>query len=285
MSTWMILHSDDNVYLSTSSEANVITINGELRQFPTPITASQLLVKSSLSSSSFFICNSDSLYYDQNIPALNSTEELQSGQIYFILAKSKLNYPLSASHMAALAVKASTAISSMNNNKSSGGKSHHQISPPPLMTQGDMNTNTSRNINKSSGGGLGISRSGSMGKFVQRYSTRPPKLLPTRSFQRLTTIHEASHLQAYWLPLFYFKFSLLDSYSNAQIHAWIDMTCFVLISLFSPVRKTNTNIVTIIFYYLTNHNNIIITHSRYFWIFFSSNYKFLYFWFATTYDL
>lgn len=192
MSTWMILDSDHNVYLSTSSAANVITTDGELRQFPTPITVSQVLVQLQLSpsSSSFFICNSDSLYYDENIPALNSTEELQSGQIYFILAKSKLNYPLSASDMAALAVKASKAISSMNNDNKTNGKS--QISPLmasiQLATEGNTNINMSTNSRKSWGGGLGISRSGSLGK-LQRYSTR--------SFQRLTTIHEASDLQAY----------------------------------------------------------------------------------------
>lgn len=200
MSTWMILDSDHNVYLSTSSAANVITTDGELRQFPTPITVSQVLVQLQLSSSSssFFICNSDSLYYDENIPALNSTEELQSGQIYFILANSKLNYPLSASDMAALAVKASKAISSMNNDNKTNGKS--QISPLmasiQLATEGNTNINMSTNIRKSWGGGLEISRSGSLGK-LQRYSTRRPKLLPTRSFQRLTTIHEASDLQAY----------------------------------------------------------------------------------------
>lgn len=193
MSTWMILDSHDNVYLSTSAAANVITISGELRQFPTPITVSQLLLQlessSSSSSSSFFICNSDSLYYHENIPALNSTQQLQAGQIYFILANSKLNYPLSASDMAALAVKASTAISSMNNNNKSSGKS--QISP--LMASIQLATEGNTNIRKSSGGGLGIS--GSMLK-LQRYSARRPKLLPTRSFQRLTTIHEAD-LQAY----------------------------------------------------------------------------------------
>ncbi|KAK1388693.1 Poly polymerase [Heracleum sosnowskyi] len=202
MSTWMILDPDHVVYLPTPSAAHVITLNGELRQFPTPITVSQLLVQlesSSSSSSSFFLCNSDSLSYYENIPALNPTSELKSGQIYFVLPKSKLNYPLSTSDMAALAVKASTAISEYNK-KTSSGKS--QICPLmasiQLATEGDVNTNMnmSTKIKKSLGGGLRISRSGSMGN-LQRYSARRPKLLPTRSFQQLTTIHEASDLQAY----------------------------------------------------------------------------------------
>nr|GFB49671.1 hypothetical protein [Tanacetum cinerariifolium] len=57
-------------------------------------------------STSFFVCNSDNLSYDQHIRALDAQHELDAGQIYFVLPVSKLRDRLSASEMAALAVKA-----------------------------------------------------------------------------------------------------------------------------------------------------------------------------------
>ncbi|GKB65200.1 nucleotide-binding alpha-beta plait domain-containing protein, partial [Tanacetum coccineum] len=61
---------------------------------------------------SFFVCNSDNLYQDQDIPTLDSEDELDACQIYFILLKSMLALRLSASDMASLAVKASLALDS-----------------------------------------------------------------------------------------------------------------------------------------------------------------------------
>lgn len=201
ISTWMILDSDHNVYVSSSSAANVITVNGQLRQFQVPITASQLLVQlESQSPSSYVVCNSDSLYYDEHIPAMDSSHELQAGQIYFVLPNSKLKYPLSASDMAALAVKASAAISSINNDSkiSSTSQISPLVTPIESVSERDTTINTISNTNmntrhkRSPGGALGISRSGSMGK-LQRYSSRRVKLA-ARSFKRLTTIHEGFDL-------------------------------------------------------------------------------------------
>lgn len=201
-STWIIMDSNHHLNLSSTSSANLITLNGQLRQFPIPLTVSELFLQihsesESKSKSEYFICNSDGLYYDEHIQAMELTEELQSGQIYFILPNSKLHYPLSASDMAALAVKASAAISSINNSSHRSSKS--QITPIDLSIQSPAAANI-RKKNYSSekqaaGGGLGISRSGSMRK-IQRYSTKRAKLA-ARSFRRLTTIHEASDLQAY----------------------------------------------------------------------------------------
>ncbi|KAK1393442.1 Poly polymerase [Heracleum sosnowskyi] len=204
-STWIIVDSNHHLNLSSTSSANLITLNGQLRQFPIPLTVSQLLLQidsesesESKSKSEYFICNSDALYYDEHIQAMELTEELQSGQIYFTLPNSKLHYPLSASDMAALAVKASAAISSINSNRKS---SKSQITPIDLSIQSPISEaavnfkNKNYSNDKQAGGGLGISRCGSMRK-IQRYSTKRAKLA-ARSFRRLTTIHEASDLQAY----------------------------------------------------------------------------------------
>lgn len=202
-STGMVMDSKHHLNLSS---ANVITLNGQLRQFPVPLTVSQLFLQldsesesKSKSESEYFICNSDSLYYDEYMQAMDLTEELQSGQIYFILPNSRLHYPLSASDMAALAVKASAAISSTNKNSQRSSKS--QITPIDLSIQSPISegaTNIRKKNysgDKQAGGGLGISTCGSMRK-IQRYSTRRAKLA-ARSFRRLTTIDEASDLQAY----------------------------------------------------------------------------------------
>nr|DAD36684.1 TPA_asm: hypothetical protein HUJ06_007325 [Nelumbo nucifera] len=58
-----------------------------------------------------FICSSDKLFYDSLIPPLHPAQQLQSGQLYFVLPLTRMHYRLTASDMAALAVKASTAHS------------------------------------------------------------------------------------------------------------------------------------------------------------------------------
>ncbi|GKB24451.1 nucleotide-binding alpha-beta plait domain-containing protein [Tanacetum coccineum] len=67
---------------------------GELREYPTPIFVSEVL---QYEKPSFFVCNSDNLYQDQDIPCMDSEDELDAGQIYFILPKSMLALRLSAS--------------------------------------------------------------------------------------------------------------------------------------------------------------------------------------------
>lgn len=182
--------------LPAASTANIITITGEFRQFVTPISVSQVLEQIQSSPSESFICNSDNLYYDENIPALNSDQELHSGEIYFVLPNSKLQYPLNASEMAALAIKASAALSS--------DKSRRSRISPVLSIQVDEKVNEHSvsdgivRIKKKGGSDdkqydIGISRSGSMRK-LQRYSSQRVKLA-ARSFRlKLNTIYEGSVL-------------------------------------------------------------------------------------------
>lgn len=181
--------------LSATSTANIITITGEFRQFVTPISVSQVLDQIESSPSESFICNSDNLYYDENIPALNSDQELLSGEIYFVLPNSKLQYPLTASEMAALAIKASAALSSNKTRRS-------RISPV-LSIEVDEKVNENSvsegivRTKKKSGSDkqydIGISRSGSIRK-LQRYSSQRVKLA-ARSFRlKLNTIYEGSVL-------------------------------------------------------------------------------------------
>ncbi|GJZ08146.1 nucleotide-binding alpha-beta plait domain-containing protein [Tanacetum coccineum] len=94
---------------------HVLKLEGKRITSPTPKIVSEVL---QYEKPSFFVCNSDNLYQDQAIPSLDSEDELDAGQIYFILPKSMLARGLSASDMASLAVKASLALDSNTNSNS-----------------------------------------------------------------------------------------------------------------------------------------------------------------------
>ncbi|PIM98885.1 hypothetical protein CDL12_28629 [Handroanthus impetiginosus] len=211
------IHSSRN---QKSAPANVVSVNGELRQYSLPTTVSQVLQSqtqssSSPSDSSFFLCNSDRLNFDDYIPSLDPQEDLEPAQIYFVLPTTKLQYRLSASDMAALAVKASVALEHINANNSNhrGRKRKIRISPVlvsgvdrksshatvnynQIMNSLVLNHYRDRNVNnasRSTSAGLGVSRSGSVRKLA-RYSSRRAKLA-VRSFKlKLTTIYEGSVL-------------------------------------------------------------------------------------------
>ncbi|KAL2242343.1 uncharacterized protein LOC105158850 [Sesamum indicum] len=180
--------------------ANVVSVNGELRQYPLPITVSQVLHFEAGSPGSFFVCSSDGLYFDDYIPSLDAEDELESAQIYFVLPVAKLQHRLAAADMAALAVKASAALTASDRRRSRKARispvlaaeedpqSNHQILNKISPLSGKSGSKGS-----SSSSGLGISRSGSMRK-LQRNSSRRAKLA-VRSFKlRLTTINEGSVL-------------------------------------------------------------------------------------------
>nr|DAD22213.1 TPA_asm: hypothetical protein HUJ06_023676 [Nelumbo nucifera] len=85
---------------SASPTVKVISTDGKLHEYTSPVTTSPC-----------FICNSDKLFYDSLIPPLHPAQQLQSGQLYFFLNLTRMHYRLTASDMAALAVKASTTHS------------------------------------------------------------------------------------------------------------------------------------------------------------------------------
>nr|GEV64336.1 hypothetical protein [Tanacetum cinerariifolium] len=111
---------------------------------------------------SFFVCNSDNLYQDQDIPSLDSEDELDARQIYFILPKSMLARRLRSSDMASLAVKASLALDSSSNSNSHVKKiknNNARISPMVLMETSQINVIVEEEENKQNykNGGFGIS--------------------------------------------------------------------------------------------------------------------------------
>ncbi|TMW84273.1 hypothetical protein EJD97_025499 [Solanum chilense] len=99
---------------STSiATAKLILQDGRLQEFPYPVKASYLLQKDP----SIFICNSDEMDFGDVVSAISADEELQPGQLYFALPLSNLKRRLKAEEMAALAVKASSALNNCGTEK------------------------------------------------------------------------------------------------------------------------------------------------------------------------
>uniref|UniRef100_A0A0E0JWQ1 Uncharacterized protein n=1 Tax=Oryza punctata TaxID=4537 RepID=A0A0E0JWQ1_ORYPU len=87
--------------------ARVITADGSLKELAASPAVADLLRGED---ESFFVCNSDALYFNEQPPAMAPGEVLRPGQIYFVLPAAMLGKPLSTADMAALAVRASSAI-------------------------------------------------------------------------------------------------------------------------------------------------------------------------------
>ncbi|XVF59540.1 hypothetical protein PTKIN_Ptkin07bG0284300 [Pterospermum kingtungense] len=104
-----ICSSSESTHVAT---AKLVLQDGRLQEYPYPVKVSYVLQKNPMC----FICNSDEMDFDDVASAIEEDQELQPGQLYFALPLSWLKHPLQAEEMAALAVKASSALM-----KSGGG--------------------------------------------------------------------------------------------------------------------------------------------------------------------
>lgn len=87
--------------------AKVVLPDGGLLEYARSVTAGSALGKDS---ACFFVCDADEMEIGRFVSAVSVSEELCSGQLYFVLPRSMLNYPLRAEDLAVLAVKASAAL-------------------------------------------------------------------------------------------------------------------------------------------------------------------------------
>ncbi|XP_040378589.1 uncharacterized protein LOC121053956 [Oryza brachyantha] len=93
-----------------ATAARVVLADGALRRFPGGTRASQA-VKAAGGAPSWFLCSADGLELGGAVAAVaGDDEELQPGQLYFVLPASMRRRPLQAEEMAALAVRASAAL-------------------------------------------------------------------------------------------------------------------------------------------------------------------------------
>ncbi|KAG7544796.1 hypothetical protein ISN44_As12g003590 [Arabidopsis suecica] len=98
-----ICSSSESTQVAT---AKLILQDGRMMEFANPVKVGYVLLKYPMC----FICNSDDMDFDDAVAAISADEELQLGQIYFALPLCWLRQPLKAEEMAALAVKASSAL-------------------------------------------------------------------------------------------------------------------------------------------------------------------------------
>ncbi|XP_066318078.1 uncharacterized protein [Miscanthus floridulus] len=89
--------------------ARVIAPDGTLKELPAsdPLASVSDVLGGG---ASFFMCNSDALYFNEPPLALAAAERLRPGQMYFVLPAEILGHPLSTADMAALAVRATSAL-------------------------------------------------------------------------------------------------------------------------------------------------------------------------------
>ncbi|PON44730.1 hypothetical protein TorRG33x02_330300 [Trema orientale] len=101
-----IFHSCQSTSSSVTT-AKLILQNGELQEFSQPVKVSQAMQNVDSAS---FVCDSDDIDFGEILSAVSEDEELQLGQLYFVLPSNCLNRPILGEEMAALAVKASAAL-------------------------------------------------------------------------------------------------------------------------------------------------------------------------------
>ena len=110
--------------------ASVVCLDGSLREYLTAVKVYEVL--GSLHPSCF-LCSSDELYIDADIPALGSNQSLKLGQLYFMLPVAKLEHRLMGSEMAALAVKASLALAAAEEKRGHGRRMIDQVMPVEVV--------------------------------------------------------------------------------------------------------------------------------------------------------
>ncbi|XP_078161035.1 uncharacterized protein LOC144556532 [Carex rostrata] len=181
-------HSNNNKPFSanqTKVTVTVITPEGSVKEFATPIFASDPLVTAG--GENHFLCNSDMLYFNSEVAAVGPDELLQPGQLYFLLPKSMLGCILLSADMAALAVKASSALAPSNPKKRNGKVIRRlQVVGPSFAPQEEnekMNQRINEDTMRASGSRLSVAR-----RPVRRGSTsnRRPRVVR----KRLSTIEE-----------------------------------------------------------------------------------------------
>ncbi|KAL5704938.1 hypothetical protein ACHQM5_023294 [Ranunculus cassubicifolius] len=100
------------------STVKIIHIDGRLQEFKQSIVAKHILSQNP----NLFLCSLESINIDSYIPQVPENEELQLGQIYFLLPISKFHFPISLSDLCTLAIRASIALSKNDVSSFSDGK-------------------------------------------------------------------------------------------------------------------------------------------------------------------
>ncbi|VFQ67877.1 unnamed protein product [Cuscuta campestris] len=90
----------------STAAAVVVNENGEVQERRRPVKAADVLSENP----NCFLSNSESMSVDSEIPQVRGDEDLEIGQLYFLLPVSKARSPLSLQDMCKLAANASAAL-------------------------------------------------------------------------------------------------------------------------------------------------------------------------------
>jgi hypothetical protein len=93
---------------ASAAEARVVLADSTLLRFPGGTRAAK--ATASGPAGAWFLCCADGLELGAAVAAVGGDEELQPGQLYFVLPAAMRRRPLQAEEMAALAVRASAAL-------------------------------------------------------------------------------------------------------------------------------------------------------------------------------
>ncbi|MED6120584.1 hypothetical protein PIB30_022244 [Stylosanthes scabra] len=153
--------------------AKLVLQDGTLQEFSYPVKVSYLLGENP----TCFICNSDQMDFDDVVSAVDQEEVLQPGQLYFVLPLNRLSRPLQPAEMAALAVKASSAL--MKSAAATSDKYGYRRKQIVITAESDYKS--LRNVSAAVGGGAPVSSrrsrrassSGSKEKFAALLTSIP----------------------------------------------------------------------------------------------------------------
>ncbi|KAF7074569.1 hypothetical protein CFC21_079417 [Triticum aestivum] len=95
-----------------ATAARVVLADGQLQRFPGGTRASQAMKAAAAAApaGACFLCSADGLELGGAVAAVAGDEELQPGQLYFVLPGAMRRRALQAEEMAALAIRASAAL-------------------------------------------------------------------------------------------------------------------------------------------------------------------------------
>ncbi|KAF7110244.1 hypothetical protein CFC21_110380 [Triticum aestivum] len=174
------------------SSARVIAADGSLTEFATssPVSVSDVLAAGN-AGGSFFLCNSDALYFDEDVPALGGGELLRPGQIYFVLPAAMLGRPLSSADMAAMAVQASEALAARARPRGRGA-GIRKVRVTPVHAEGgrgDVDAQVNAKLNERTLGEYSVKASGNQAKIGKKAAVTafPPA---KKALKQLSTIEE-----------------------------------------------------------------------------------------------
>ncbi|KAI3799052.1 hypothetical protein L1987_34341 [Smallanthus sonchifolius] len=158
-----ICSSSDSTAVAT---AKLILQDGSLQEFSYPVKVSYVLQKHP----STFICNSDEMKFDDVVSAIRDEDVLQPGQLYFALPLNRLRLPLLPEEMAALAVKASSALAKSGGEKCGCRRKSLGLTTP-AFSSGYSHTKSSGRV--SDVGSIGSRSGGRRRNFTAMLSVIP----------------------------------------------------------------------------------------------------------------